>query len=315
MQRFGPAAAAAPARVFAAGPPAAVLMACLAPERLLGWPWALSDAAKAWLPPVLRDKPVLGRLAGRGSTVSLEALLALKPDLIVDAGSVDGSYVSTAQRVAEQTGLPYVLVDGRLADSAAQLRELGSLLGVPARGQALAAYAEEALAALDRSTPAARRPSVYLARGADGLETATAGAINAELIEAAGGRNVADTGRAGVARVSMEQLLGWAPNWVLTQDRNFHRLAQADPVWRTLPALREGRLLLAPDVPFGWLDGPPGINRLVGVQWLATLLRRGHTAPREAMAQALDDVQRFYRLFYGQAPAREVVQGWLDGRG
>jgi iron complex transport system substrate-binding protein len=309
-----------PLRVFAAGPPAAVLLACLAPERLLGWPMNLSDAAKPWLPAAARDKPLLGRLSGRGSTVSLEALLALKPDLIVDAGTVDPTYVSTAQRVAEQTGVPYALVDGRLADSAAQLRQLARLLGpsaeLEARAQTLAAFAEQALAEAARLKAAGGPPpSVYLARGADGLETATAGAINAEIIEAAGARNVAVTGRAGVARVSMEQVLGWAPDWVLTQDRNFFRLAGADAAWRTLPAVREGRLLLAADRPFGWLDGPPAINRLLGLKWLTTVLRRGPTPARDALQPVLDEALRFHALFYGTAPPRETVQAWLDGRG
>ncbi|MFT3664084.1 ABC transporter substrate-binding protein [Piscinibacter sp.] len=315
VQRFGRPLAAPPQRLFAAGPPAGVLLACLAPERLLGWPTPLPDAAKALLPAAARDKPVLGRLSGRGSTVSLEALLALQPDLIVDAGSVDATYVSTAQRVAEQTGVPYLLADGRLADSAAQLRELGALLGAPARGQALAAFADEALAEAARVRgDGAARPSVYLARGADGLETATAGAINAEIIEAAGGRNVAVTGRAGVARVSMEQVLGWSPDWVLTQDRNFHRLARGDAPWRTLPAVREGRLLLAPELPFGWLDGPPSVNRLLGVKWLAAQLRRGTAPARAALDESVDEALRFHALFYGVTPPREAVQGWLDGR-
>lgn len=314
IQWFGKAGP-APARLFAAGPPAGVLLACLAPERLLGWPMSLSDAARAWLPPAARDKPLLGRLSGRGSTVSLETLLSLKPDLVLDAGTVDATHASTARRVAEQTGLPYALVDGRLADSAAQLRQVGRLLGLDSRAEALAAFAEDALAAAARpATADARRPTVYLARGADGLETAGAGSINAEIIEAAGGRNAALTGRPGVARVSMEQLLDWAPDWVLTQDRNFHRLAQTDALWRTLPALREGRLLLAPALPFGWLDGPPSVNRLPGVKWLASRLRDGQDAGPGARAQELDDAQRFYRLFYGVTPARATMCDWLDGR-
>lgn len=316
IQRFGPPPAAAPTRVFAAGAPAAVLLACLAPQQLLGWPMTLGDEARALLAPVLRDRPLLGRLSGRGSTVSLEALLALGPDLIVDAGSVGETQVSSARRVAAQTGLPCALVDGRLADSPAQLRQLGALLGVPARGERLAAHAEQVLAAAQAALqPAATRPTVYLARGADGLETATAGAINAEIIEAAGGRNVADTGRPGLARVSLEQVLAWNPDWVLTQDRHFQRLARQDAGWRSLAAVRAGRLLLAPSLPFGWLDGPPSVNRLLGIPWLAGLLRSARPAPPGSalQRQAVDEALRFHTLFYGPAPARETVQGWLDG--
>ena len=44
---------ATPRRVFAAGPPAAVLLAAVAPERLLGWPMKVSPDALAQLPALL----------------------------------------------------------------------------------------------------------------------------------------------------------------------------------------------------------------------------------------------------------------------
>lgn len=46
-------------RVFAAGAPASVLIAVLAPEKLLGWPFRLSPQAAAWLSPTLAGLPHL----------------------------------------------------------------------------------------------------------------------------------------------------------------------------------------------------------------------------------------------------------------
>ena len=74
-------------RVFAAGAPAGVLVAALAPDKLLGWPMQLSAPARKLLGPVPAALPHLGRLAGRGSTVSVETLLQLQPDVILDAGT------------------------------------------------------------------------------------------------------------------------------------------------------------------------------------------------------------------------------------
>lgn len=93
-------------RVFAAGPPAAVLACVLAPDKLLGWPMQLSDAARRLLPPAAAERPHLGRLSGRGSTMSTESLLALRPDLVLDAGSVNPLHLSGAERVWQQTHLP-----------------------------------------------------------------------------------------------------------------------------------------------------------------------------------------------------------------
>ena len=154
-------------RVFAAGAPAGVLVAALAPDKLLGWPMQLSALARQLLGPVPAALPHLGRLAGRGSTVSVETLLQLQPDVILDAGTVDATYLSSTRRVTEQTGLPTVLVQGRLAEHAAQLREVGQLLGVPERAALLAAHADAtlALAAQVRaSVPLAQRPRVYFGR-------------------------------------------------------------------------------------------------------------------------------------------------------
>ena len=65
--------------------------------------------------PDVRERPFLGRLSGRGSTIPLEKLLALEPDLILDTGTVDATYLSAAENVHERTGIPYLLVPGRLA--------------------------------------------------------------------------------------------------------------------------------------------------------------------------------------------------------
>src|SRR5690606_2835091 len=93
-------------RVFPAGPPAAILLYTLAPDLLLGWPRAHRGPELEFLLPDVGRRPEVGRLTGRGNTANLEAVLSLRPDLILDAGSVDGTYISLADRVQVQTGIP-----------------------------------------------------------------------------------------------------------------------------------------------------------------------------------------------------------------
>ena len=45
-------------------------------------------------------------------------------------------------------------------------------------------------------------------------------------------------------------------------------LDQSD-TWRSLRAVRAGHAFVAPALPFGWVDEPPSINRLLGVAWLS----------------------------------------------
>jgi iron complex transport system substrate-binding protein len=278
------------ARVFAAGPPAAVLVYVLAPSALLGWPMRIGPESLAWIGPPLADLPVLGRLAGRGSTVSPEKLVQLKPDLVLDVGAVDGTHVSMADRVRQQTGLRYELLGGRLAESASLLRRAGALLGVPVRADRLAREAERILEAVGRGRPARASTRVYLARGTDGLETGLGGSINVEALEYVGARNVAAAaGKGGITRVSLEQVLDWDPEVVVTQDPALARSLRVDPLWRAVSAVRGGRVLCAPNLPFGWLDDPPGVNRLIGIQWLARRLDAGRGG---------DDLPGLVRAFY-----------------
>lgn len=301
-------------RVFAAGGPAAVLLCVLAPDRLAGWPMHLDATARAMLNETVRDLPYFGRLSGRGSTTSSESLLALQPDLVLDAGSVSPLFIETTERLHQQTDLPCILLDGRLRDAPAQLRTLGALLGARARAEELARDAEDTLALATRvlaTTPEDERPRVYYARGPNGLETGTRGSINMEVVESAGGRNVAGTsGNGNLVRVSMEQVLAWDPQVILTQDADVLAQMRSDPVWRSVAAVRDARLHLAPSLPFGWLDGPPGVNRLIGLRWLLATLYPGRdpALAEAALAQAVRD---FHRRWYGVEPSAAALHALL----
>ena len=304
-------------RVFAAGPPASILVYALKPEALLGWPRALRDYEKPYIAGPWRGLPETGRLTGRGGDANLERVIALEPDLIVDFGSVRDTYIDLADRVQEQTGIPYLLVNGRFAETAASLRLLGEALGVPDRGETLAADVEAAFAQLEAAlgaVPETERPRVYLARGPDGLETGLKGSINTEIIEFAGGRNVADApGRYGLVRASPEQVIVADPDTIVTWDRTFYRRVWQDPLWQGITAVRRGRVFLSPTAPFGWIDRPPSINRMMGLRWLAGLFY-----PDLWPGDLRAETHAFYKLWYhvdlGGAELDRLLE-WAGGRG
>src|SRR5262245_54601398 len=132
-------------RVFPSGPPAAILLYTLAPELLIGWPRANSAEERGFLLPDVGARPEVGRLTGRGNTANLETVIALKPDVILDVGYIDPTYVSLADRVQQQTGIPYALLDGHFDKTAATYRTLGELTGRREEAAKLAGYAEDTL--------------------------------------------------------------------------------------------------------------------------------------------------------------------------
>src|SRR5262245_62096278 len=172
-------------RVFAAGPPASILVYAVAPDRLIGWSRALNAEERAYLPAAFAALPEVGRLTGRGNTANVEAVLAARPDVIVDYGSVTSTYASLADRVQAQVQIPYLLLDGALAEIPRAFRLVGDLCGATERGHQLAAYAEQVLADVDRRVArigAGQRPRVYYARGPSGLETARGRSISTESL-------------------------------------------------------------------------------------------------------------------------------------
>ena len=85
--------------------------------------------------PDICTRAEVGRITGRGNTANLESVIALKPDLILDVGSTSSTFVSLAERVQQQTGIPYALLDGRFDAVAETYRKLGELTGRQERGR------------------------------------------------------------------------------------------------------------------------------------------------------------------------------------
>ena len=299
-------------RVFPSGPPAAILLYTLAPDLLIGWPRANSAEERAFLLPDVGARPEVGRLTGRGNTANLETVIALKPDLILDVGYIDPTYVSLADRVQQQTGIPYALLDGHFDKADATYRALGELVGRRDEAEKLARYTEDTLKTIMRRVddiPPDQRPRVYYARGPRGLETALGGSINVETIEFLGARNVAGTRRGGLAQVSLEQVLVWNPDVIVTIDRDFADSVRRDPTWGSVAAVQAGRVHLAPKLPFGWVDFPPSINRLIGLWWLAKILY-----PQRIPEDLRVLTRAFYTTFYHVTPSDDQIAHVLAGR-
>jgi iron complex transport system substrate-binding protein len=284
--------------VFAAGPPAAILLYVIAPDRMLGWPRANRADEREFLSQPYADLPELGTLTGQGGEANLERMLALQPDLILDFGSVRDTYIDLANRVQAQTGIPYLLIDGRFENTPAALRLLGEALGVPERGEALAQDAEATFARIDAllaEVPEAERPRAYLARGPEGLESGVVGSINTEILERAGGVNVlgrSDTAR-GLVQVNFEALLATDPDVIVTWDRQFHETHRDSPLWSRMRAVQDGRVHLSPVLPFGWIDRPPSLNRIIGLDWMAATFY-----PDRYQIDLRARTRDFYRLWY-----------------
>src|SRR5215831_15763433 len=114
----------------------------------------------------------------------------------------------------------------------------------------------------------------------------------------------------GLATVSIEQVLVWNPQVIVTIDRDFAASVRSDLQWAEVDAVRAGRVHLSPKLPFGWVDFPPSVNRLIGLWWLANIFYPEHF-DEDIRALTRD----FYSQFYHVAPSDLDIDRVLEGSG
>jgi iron complex transport system substrate-binding protein len=115
--------------------------------------------------------------------------------------------------------------------------------------------------------------------------------------------------KGGLATVSIEQVLKWDPEIIVTIDRDFAANVRGDPLWKDYRRVPSGRVHLSPKVPFGWVDFPPSVNRLIGLWWLAQILYPEHF--KEDIGTLTRD---FYTRFYHVTPSDADLDRVLAGR-
>jgi len=295
-------------RILPAEPNAEALVFVLAPEKLVG----LSGlpGRNALFPHAAR-LPVLGWRARSVPTTMADTARQLRPDLIIDAGTVTPDRAAFADQVSAQTGIPYILVDDSFARMPTVLRSTGALIGDNDRAIDLALFAEHAIAGLRGRLlirPENARPHVYYGLGPDGLTTALPGSPAGEAIDEAGAINVAHAlGRGREAAVTREQLLAWDPGIIIAEERSFYAALQRNPAWRRLSAVRNKRVYLEPDNPFGWIEHPSGVNRLIGLYWLSSLFYPDATQ-EDLRATTCDFYDKFYELKLTNAQLEAMVR-------
>ncbi|SYK73494.1 iron(III) ABC transporter [Klebsiella pneumoniae] len=147
-----------------------------------------------------------------------------------------------------------------------------------------------------------------MARGAKGLQTGLRGSIHSEAPELLGFENVADVpDMQGLAEVSFEQLLQWNPDFIIAQDAVTYDAIMQGEVWQSLDAVKNKQVFYYAGLPFGWLDSPPGLNRLLGLRRL-----QAQFEPESTDLKA--DTGLFFSLFYHSPLSEAQINSLLSAR-
>lgn len=287
-------------KVYGSSPPANYMLYAVAPDLMAGLSFPISEADKRFLRPHTSSLPLLGAVIGQGRQFNPEEILKAKPDFVLAWVDRFGKAADTEARFAK-IGLPVVIIRlDSLEDYPATLRFLGELLGRGARAEALSTYVSSAITRVTdavKTIPPEQRLKVYYTQTSDGLTTECDQSFHIEPIRMAGGDNVhhcQQTTHQGMEKVSLEQIIAYQPQLILTQDRNFAQSLADKSEWRNVDAVKNTRVIVIPRTPFNWLDRPPSFMRALGIQWLANLFY-----PDRFPLDLKTETIAFYKLFLG----------------
>ncbi|MGN0039095.1 MAG: ABC transporter substrate-binding protein [Coriobacteriales bacterium] len=262
---------------------AQVYIVALIPEKLGGSAAKFTEEELQYLPEGIEDLPYMGTLHNNDE-IDREALLVEDIDIMFSISGVGltSANISEAEEIQAQTNIPVVLVDGSFDKVGHAFRFLGEVLDRRERAEELAAYVDKIYAEVSgvvATIPMEDRIPVYYAEGPEGLQTEPETSQHMLAFLEAGALDVAtceETYGGGMTDVSLEQVLKWDPEVIISWDSEIRGGAYDDirtnPSWSNITAVKDGRVYAMPNLPWAWCDRPPGVNRIIGLEWICNLL-------------------------------------------
>ena len=255
----------------------------------------------------------VGAIFGAKGTFNREAAAASGAQIVIDVGEEKQGMAEDLDNLQDQLGIPCVHVASTLATYSDCYKTLGELIGLPEvkeRAEGIAEYCASAydeISGVMADIPEDQRTSVLYLTGEDGLSVLAKGSYQANVIDmVCNNAAVVDDPSSKSNQTSMEQIANWNPEFVIFAPQSAYDAAATDPTWQTLPAITNGDYSEVPSKPFNWLNGPPSVNQVLGMQWL----------PRVLYADKFDDdmyetVATYYKTMYlydlGEDEFNEVI--------
>lgn len=186
---------------------------------------------------------------GNWDFVSLEGVVALKPDVVI-LWSKQTEIITAL----EERGIPvFAVFIHSKEDIDREILALGTMLGACDQAERIVHYTQSELhrfSARVADIPDSQRPKVYFMWAQSNLETSGGPSMVTDLISLAGGKNACQHVNQEHLVVKLEQVLGWNPDVIIMWDNP--RLSPqdiiADEQWRLLKAVRNHRVYQLPEV-------------------------------------------------------------------
>lgn len=235
---------------------------------------------------------------------NVEEIVKMKPQVMLLSRPLTKENIAKIDKLQRETHIPIVLMDVDFMKYKETVTLLGKVLHKEAKAKELSdfitKYADPILAKGGKRADSEKK-TVYYAEGMNGFSTDPSGSIHSLLIDKVGAKNVAQTdileGK-GMTAVSPEQVYLWNPEVILVWSGNFdnmdsYKCVKTSPQWSKLDAVKRNKVYQVPWRPFGWIDRPPGINRMIGMIWLSNLLY-----PNDFHFDMKSIIKEYFQKFY-----------------
>ena len=205
---------------------------------------------------------------GQALRPNVEAIIAARPDLVLLYASADNRAAFDRLR---QVGIPTVAfrIDS-IAHFERDTRLIGRMTGDSARADALVDSVHATLERVRSATATLRRPSVFIHAWDRPIIAIGGGSFLSQLLDIAGGRNVYADIAGPSATVTLEDVIQRNPEYVFASPVSAPKM-RSSASWKTVPAVRDGRLLVYDTV----LVGRPSVMLGAAAVSMANLLHPG----------------------------------------
>lgn len=301
-------------RAAGSGAVATMFLASVAPEYMLNVNSTPTAMQMKYLPAQLASLPETGQLYGSKAGISLEELIAIGADVLIDMGDYKDGIKEDLDALQAQTGIPCIFIEADLVHMAQAFRTLGTVLyDKEKRAEELAVAVETSMALAENAKAQVKdseKLSVMFTSAKDGLGTNAKGSSQAQVIELVGAENAIVvekvSSKGGGNIVSLEQVYNADPDVIIFSPDSIYYSVASDPAWNSLRAVKEGRFYQIPGQPYNWMSNPPSLNMVLGIRWLGNLLY-----PQYFDYDIVAVAQQLYAVFWNYSLSNEEARSLL----
>ena len=303
--------------IVATSPPMTTVLYMIAPEKLKAVNFQWTDDELKYVPGQYANYPVVGGWYGTQDG-SYEEFIAAEPDLIIesiDEGG-DGDLSTVNERQEKFGSIPVLAVNDTtdVEKVGESITFMGEVVGAQEKASQLNDFNNKYLDMVhERSSKLADgdKKTVYYAEGDDGLQTNPSHSAHGQLIDLVGGKNVADSANQGNTtsgiQVSIEQVISWNPDIIITNDKEFYSKVYSDNNWAQLDAVKNKEVYLSPQSPFKWFDRPVGANMIIGVPWTAKVIYPDDYKDIDMISATKEFYSNFYHFDLSDDQAKQLL--------